>query len=126
MQKHGAVFYPHRDSLRELVKSGWLRLNNSWLHPEIRDTEEFRRCFKVMYKAGVKEIGVSQVLDLLEKRSCNWFENRCEEWLCSLYVYMNSQKSELERIKKLPLVRLENGEHVCANRKSVFFSAGSR
>ena len=119
--KAGTVFYPHRESLRELVESGWLRLNNSWLHPEIRDTEEFRRCFKVMREAGVKEIGVSQVLDLLEKRSFNWFGNRCEEWLRSLYMYLNSQKSELERIKKLPLVRLENGEHVCADRKSVFF-----
>ena len=119
--KAGTVFYPHRESLRELVESGWLRLNNSWLHPEIRDTEEFRRCFKVMREAGVKEVEVSQVLDLLEKRSFNWFENRCEEWLRSLYVYLNSQKSELERIRKLPLVRLENEEHVCANRKSVFF-----
>lgn len=119
--KAGTVFYPHRESLRELVESGWLRLNNSWLHPEIRDTEEFRRCFKVMREAGVKEIGVSQVLDLLEKRSFNWFENRCEGWLRSLYVYLNSQKSELERIKKLSLVRLENGKHVCAIDQLVFF-----
>ena len=119
--KAGTVFYPHRESLRELVESGWLRLNNSWLHPEIRDTEEFRRCFKAMREAGVKEIGVSQVLDWLEKRSCNWFEDRCKKWLRSMCLYLNSQKSELERIKKLPLVRLENGKHVCAIDQLVFF-----
>ena len=119
------VFYPHRESLPRLVESGWLRLNNSWLHPEIRDTEEFRRCFRVMREAGVREVGVSQVLAWLEKRSFNWFKGRCEQWLRSMYVYLNSQKSELERIKKLPLVRLENGEHVCANEQSVFFPPGA-
>ena len=123
--KARTVFYPHRESLPGLVESGWLRLNNSWLHPEIRDTEEFRRCFKVMREAGVREVGVSQVLDWLEKRSFNWFEGRCEQWLRSMYVYLNSQKSELERIKKLSLVRLENGEHVCANEQSVFFPPGA-
>ena len=34
---------------------------------------------------------------------------------------MKEQKSELERIKKLPLVRLENGQHVCAGNELVFF-----
>ena len=116
------VFYPHRESLRELVESSWLYPNSSWLHPEIRDTEEFRRCFKVMHEAGVKEIGISQVLGWLEKQGNNWFESRCEEWLRSLYVYLNSQKSELGRIKRLPLVRLENGRHVSTNYdESVFF-----
>ena len=115
------VFYPHRDSLRELIEIGWLYPNSSWLHPEIRNTEEFRRCFKIMREAGVKEIEASQVLDWLEQQDCNWFESRCEKWLSSLYIYLNNQKSEVERIKKLPLVRLENGKHVCANNELVFF-----
>ena len=119
--KADSVFYPHRESLRGLIDSNWLYPNSSWLHHEIGDTEEFRRCFKVMREAGVKEIGVSQVLDWLEKQDCNWFEDRSGKWLCSLYVYLNSQKSELERIKKLPLVRLENGQHVCATDQLVFF-----
>ena len=41
-----------------------------------------------------------------------------------MYVYLNSQKSELRRIKKLPLVRLENGQHVCAGNQLVFFPPG--
>ncbi len=119
--KAEAVFYPHRESLRKLVESSWLHPNSGWLHPEIRDTEEFRRCFMVMRAAGVKEIGIGQVLDWLEKRATNWFEGRREEWLRSLYVYLSSQNSELERIEELPLVRLENGRHVCANEQLVFF-----
>ena len=118
------VFYPHRESLRQLIKIECMHPNSSWLHPEIRDTEEFSRCFKVMRKAGVKEIGIRQVLDWLEKQDFKWFENKCEEWLCSLYLYLNNQKSELERIKKLPLVRLENGRHGCASTQLVFFPPG--
>ncbi|MDE0042052.1 MAG: hypothetical protein OXT74_08450, partial [Candidatus Poribacteria bacterium] len=34
---------------------------------------------------------------------------------------MSEQKSELERIKELPLVRLENRQHLCANSETVFF-----
>ena len=106
------VFYPHRESLSELIESSWVYPNSSWLDPAIGLSG---RVFDVMKQAGVKEIGVSQVLDWLKKQDNNWFESRCEEWLRSLYVYLNSQKSELERIKKLPLVRLENGRHVCAS-----------
>lgn len=115
------VFYPHRDSLRTLIESSWLYPNSNWLHSDIGDTEEFRRCFKLMREAGVKEIDVSQVLDWLEKQDNNWFESRCEEWLRSLYIYLNSQGSELGRIKRLPLVRLENGRHVSTNYELVFF-----
>ena len=112
------VFYPHRRSLRKLVKCSWIYPNSSWLHPDIGQSG---RAFDVMQAAGVKEIDVSQVLNWLEKQASTWFEGRCEKWLCSLYIYLNTQKSELERIgkwekiKKLPLVRLENGRHVCAS-----------
>ena len=119
--KANSVFYPHTDSLRQLVECGWLYPDSSWLHPEIRDTEEFRRCFKVMREAGVREVSVSQMLPWLEKQSLDWFKGRCDRWLRSLYAYLNRQKSELERIKKLPLVRLENGRHVYGNDQLVFF-----
>ena len=106
------VFYPHRESLQELVESSWLYPNSSWLHSDVGLSG---RIFSVMKEAGVKEINVIQVLDWLEKKDLSWFEDRCDKWLRSLYVYLNTQKSELERIKKLPLVRLENEKHVCAS-----------
>ena len=116
-----SVFYPHAEALRKLVESSWLHPDSSWLHPDIRDTENFRRCFKVMHEAGVREISVSQVLGWFEAQSPDWFEGRPNEWLCSLYVYLKEQRAELERIKKLPLVRLENGKHVCASNQLAFF-----
>ena len=116
--KAETVFYPHRESLLRLIESSWLYPGSSWLHQDIGLSGH---AFNVMKEAGVKEINVSQVLNWLEKQDINWFENRCKKWLRSLYVYLNTQKSQLERIKalerikKLPLVRLENGRHVCAS-----------
>lgn len=115
------VFYPHRKSLSQVIDCGWLYPDSSWLHADIRDTEGFRRGFKAIREAGVKEIGLRQVLEWLEKQDANWFESKCEKWLCSLYLYLNSQDSEWERIEKLPLVRLENGKQVCATQLVVFF-----
>ena len=117
------VFYPHHGFLRKFVECSWIYPNSSWLHPDIGRSG---RAFRVMHEARVKEINVSQVLNWLEKRDCNWFEARSNEWLRSLYDYLNDQKSQLERIngleriKKLPLVRLENGRHVCGS--DAFFS----
>ena len=119
--KAGNVFYPDSEALRELIDSSWLQRDSSWLHPKIRNTDEFRQCFKVVQEAGVKTVGVSRVLGWLEERDPGWFEAKSNEWLRSLYAYLKEQKSELERIKKLPLVRLENGQHVCAGNELVFF-----
>ena len=119
-----SVFYPHHGTLRKLVECSWIYPNSSWLHPDIGRSG---RAFRIMQEAGVKEINVSQVLNWLEKRDVNWFKGRCKKWLRSLYVYLNDQKSQLERIngleriKKLPLIRLENGRHVCASERLVFF-----
>lgn len=118
------VFYPDTISLQKLVKSSGMLSDSELLHPDIRkDTKEFGRCFDIMDEAGVTEIDENDLLCWLEKQSCNWFKNRTNKWLCSLYVYFNRKwnKSELERIKELPLVRLENGEHVCVNDQLVYF-----
>jgi len=118
------VFYPKSSLLRKLVKSSGMHSDSSLLHSDIgKDGKEFGRCFGVMVKAGVKEIKASDLLSWLEKKSCKWFKNKTNKWLCSLYIYFNRKwsKSELERIRELPLVRLENGEHVCVSDQLVYF-----
>ena len=118
------VFYPDSTPLRKLVKNSGMLSDSSLLHPDIRkDTKEFGRCFDIMDEAGVKGIDASDLLCWLEKQSCDWFKSRTNKWLRSLYVYLNKKwsESEWERIKKIPLVRLENGKHVCAGNKLVFF-----
>ena len=115
--KAETVFYPHHESLLQLIESSWLYPGSSWLHTDIGRSG---RAFDVMKEAGVKEINVSHVLNWLEKQELNWFETRCEKWLRFLYTYLKEQGSQLDRIKKLPLIRLENGRHVCAS-ELVFF-----
>ena len=115
--KAESVFYPHTEALRKLVDSSWLHPDSSWLHPDIRRNT---RCFEVMHDAGVKETNVSQVLRWLETQSCDWFADRSNEWLLFLYAYLKEQEAERERIRKLPLIRLENGKHVRASDQSAF------
>ncbi|MDE0324990.1 MAG: DUF3883 domain-containing protein [Candidatus Poribacteria bacterium] len=109
------VLYPHDELLRELFESSWLSPNSSWLHPDIQDKTEFDRRFRIMQKAGVEEIDFRKILRWLEEQGSDWFESKSNEWLCSLYTYLSKHQSELERIKKLSLVRLENRQHVCAS-----------
>ena len=115
------VFYPDSTQLRKLVKSIGMLSDNELLHPDIQNNEKFRRCFKVMREAGVEPIRVGRVLTWLEGQSVKWFEARTNKWLRSLYNYLKEQESHLERIKKLPLVRLEDGQHVCTSNQLVFF-----
>ena len=115
------VYYPHAEILRQLIENNSLHSESSWLHPEIRDTEEFRQCFKVMQEADVKSVSVGRVLEWLEERGTNWFKGQSNKWLRFLYTYLKEQGSQLDRIRKLPLVRLENGQHVCAGNELVFF-----
>ena len=115
------VYYPHTEILRQLIENNGFHPESSWLHPEIRDTEEFRQCFKVMQEAGVKSVVIGRVLEWLEEWDSDWFKERSNKWLHFLYTYLKEQGSQLDRIKKLPLIRLENGLHVCASNELVFF-----
>ena len=110
-----SVFYPHNELLRELFEQTF------WLHPEIRNTGKFRRGFEVMREAGVKDIRVEGVLNFLKEQTPDWFASKANEWLRSLYIYLNSQQAEWQKIKNLPLVRLQNGQHVYTANQPVFF-----
>ena len=110
-----SVFYPHNELLRELFQQTF------WLHPEIRNTGKFRRDFEVMREAGVKDVRVEGVLNFLKKQTPDWFASKTNEWLRSLYTYLNSQQAEWQVIKNLPLVRLQNGQHVYTANQPVFF-----
>lgn len=112
------VYYPHNKHLRTLIDSSCIYSGSSWLHPEIRRNT---RAFDVMDEAGVKEVNVSEVLDWLEKNPLNWFEDRPDEWLCSLYAYFSNLEGVSTRVRNLPLVRLENGQHLNSVNHDVFF-----
>ena len=117
------VFYPHNKHLRTLIDSSCIYAGSSWLHPEIRRNT---RAFDVMDEAGVKEVSVSEVLNWLEKKPLNWFEDRPDEWLCSLFAYFSNLEGVSTRVRNLPLVRLENGQHLNSVNHDVFFPPGTK
>jgi len=119
------VFYPHTEGLRELlINQDLVELTKvegvAWLHRKIRDIKEHRRRFEVVKAAGVREVGASQVVAWLMEKRAEWFRGKEDEWLRSFYLYLKGQEALKERLKKLPLVRLENGEQVCAD-QLIFF-----
>lgn len=119
------VFHPHAEDLRRLLTDQDLveltEVEDArWLHPEIRDIKEYRRRFEVVRAAGVREVGASQLISWLSKKGASWLQSKSDEWLCALYKYLSRQKSEMQRIKALPLVRLENGQQVYALKELAF------
>jgi hypothetical protein len=117
LAKH--VFYPASEELRRLLSSEDLAELTEiegavWLHPDIRDTKASQRRFDVAKEAGIAEIGASKLITWLTKKGAAWIQRKDDAWLLACYRYLAAQAAEKERVKKLPLVRLDNGDHVCA------------
>jgi hypothetical protein len=51
---------------------------------------------------------------ILPKLDVTFLEAQSDEWICSLYEFLNGQKSLIKRANDLPLIRLTDGRHVCA------------
>ncbi|MGA2243013.1 MAG: DUF3883 domain-containing protein [Verrucomicrobiota bacterium] len=119
------IFYPASEELRRLLSpedvAELTEIEGAlWLHPEIRDTKASQRRFDVVKAAGVAEIGASKLVTWLAKKGADWLESKDDAWLLACYRYLNAQAAEKERVKKLPLVRLDNGDHVCASDQPTF------
>ena len=120
------VFHPHAEPLRKLLDDRDLAEltgveSATWLHHDIRDIKEHNRRFSAVRSAGVQEVNIGQLVSWLTQKEEVWFENKSNAWMQSLYTYLSRQKAEQGRLKKIPLVRLENGKHVCATDDVVFF-----
>jgi hypothetical protein len=113
------VFYPASEELRRLLSSGDLSELTGiegavWLHSDIRDTKASQRRFEVVKAAGVAEITAGKLVTWLAKKGASWIKSKDDAWLLACYQYLSGQAAEKERVKKLPLVRLEIGEQLCA------------
>lgn len=64
----------------------------------------------------LNELGVSELRPdtLLPRFNAAFMERQSNEWVSSLYEFLNGQKALLQRTIELPLVRLTNGKHVRA------------
>ena len=112
------VFYPASEELRRLLSSADLSELTGiegavWLHSDIRDTKASQRRFDVVKAAGVTEIGAGKLVTWLAKKGAEWIKSKDDAWLLACYRYLCGQAAEKERVKKLPLVRLESGDQIC-------------
>ena len=114
------VFRPHRNEVAELFDIAELESDPhvAWLHSEVS-----AESYGVLKDAGVREIGFADIVAWLEAHDATWFKSRETDWLNRLYRYLATQdKSAWGRLRDLPLVRLESGEHCVAALNTVFFS----
>lgn len=119
------VFYPASEELRGLLSAADLvELTGVdgavWLHPDIRDTKASQRRFQVVKTAGVVEIGASKLVTWLAKKGVDWLRCKDDAWMLACYRYLTAQAAEKDRVRKLALVRLESGDHVCPQERPAF------
>jgi hypothetical protein len=62
-------------------------------------------------EVGVQEIAPSSVLRKLDR---DFLEAQSDDWIIRLYKFLDGQRSSADQIKRIPLVRLEDGTHVVA------------
>lgn len=71
----------------------------------------------------VREISAHDFVAWLGTKDAAWWKGLDEAWLARCYRYLHTQTAEHAALKKLPVVRLESGEHVVPADEAVFFPA---
>lgn len=114
--------------LRELLTNGELKealggeTEWRWLAGEILLEGEGALAAYLRNEIGIQQFTADDFVSWLETKDADWWKALDEKYLLSAYRYLNVQ-SEYKRLRKLPLVRLESGEHVSPDERAVFFPA---
>jgi hypothetical protein len=72
---------------------------------------------------GVREISARDFVNWLCTKDGAWWKKLDVAWLVKCYRYLHTQTAEHPALKKLPIVRLESGEHIVPTDAPVFFPA---
>ncbi len=86
----------------------------SWLSGDISQdrTPALRRY--LMQELGIAEVTPETIIPRLDKR---FLQEQSDAWIQGLYHFLNDQPALRWRLNELPLIRLEDGTHICANLK---------
>ena len=79
----------------------------------------------------IEKLNVDEVTPewLLPRLTLTFLEAQPDEWIERLYAFLDGQRALLPRLRRLPLVRLEDGSHVVAyngDHPQAFLPAGNR
>lgn len=116
-QKPRDVFRADNE-IRALIPNNDLKsfFNKEYISSDIKASKQILDALKV------PEFGVEQLVQCLQKEE--WLKKQSDEWFTWLYAYLNSRKLEvkqIEELKKLKIVRLENDELASTIEKPIFF-----
>ena len=91
--------------------------NQEWLNASISQdrTPELRRY--LMQELDVEEVTPGTILPKLD---AEFMRNQSDEWVRRLYEFLNGQIALRRQAMMLPIIRLENGEHVRAHSGQAF------
>ncbi len=115
--------------LRELISSNQLQelagggTDWGWLADGISVRGDSDLACYLRKEVGVCEVTASDFVSWLESQKADWWKTLDQGWLVRVYRYLQSQSAEHRRLRKLPLIRLESGEHVSPETQAVFFPA---
>lgn len=113
-------------SLRDLLGDGLLAelagdQSCKWLADglTVKGTSDLAKYLRE--EVGVREISARGFVAWLGTKDAAWWKGLDEAWLAECYRYLHTQTAEHPALKKLPIVRLESGEHVVPADEAVFF-----
>ena len=119
---------PSSASLRELLGDGLLAElagdhSCKWLADglTVKGTSDLSKYLRE--EVGVREISARDFVIWLGTKDAAWWKGLDEAWLAKCYRYLHTQTAEHPALKKLPIVRLESGEHLVPTAAPVFFPA---
>jgi len=106
------------DEIKEIVTNEDLQkfFGKEYLSDKIKAKKQ------VFQKLGVNDFSIDDLIKCLENKE--WINNQNEEWFARLFNYLSKKKlsdEQLEQLKDLDTIKLENGELTSINKGAVFF-----
>jgi len=77
---------------------------------------------QVLHKLGIRDFSINDLIGILG--STEWLKKQGDKWFARLYKYLSNKKlseEQLENLRNLDIIRLENGEVTSINKDTVFF-----
>jgi len=106
------------DEIKEIVTNENLQkfFGKEYLSDKIKAKKQ------VLQKLGVNDFSINDLIKCLENEE--WIKNQNEEWFARLFNYLSKKKlsdEQLEQLKDLDIIKLENGKLTSINKGAVFF-----
>ncbi|RLI79421.1 hypothetical protein DRP05_03955 [Archaeoglobales archaeon] len=85
-------------------------------------SEKIKAKKSILHKLGVRDFSIGNLIECLEKTE--WVKKQNDEWFANLFRYLSKKKlsdEQLERLKNLCIIKLENGKLTSINEGAIFF-----